>query len=396
MARPPRTRRVLMVSEGYPPKPGGTERQLERLARQLAGTSVHVEIVTPRLFAGTPADEVVDGVRVRRLSFLRIRFLATPTLLLHALLFLLVNVRRFDVLHVHTVSYLALVTVLVGHACRRPIVLKAAGWWELEGVLNHARRRELVTRVSLAILRRASAWIAVSRELKQAMLAAGIPAARVHLLPNGVDTTRFAPAGREASRRHLGLAPDGVRVVFVGRLVPEKELATLLEAWKVVTDKVEGAWLDLVGSGPLAGELAKQSRRLGIADTVVFHGERPGVERYLQAADCFVLPSSVEGMSNALLEAMATGLPVVATRIGGTEQLVTDGVNGWLVSPGDADELARAICAVLGDATRARQNGARGRRRVESRYGIERIAARYVAMYDALSGAAGRRRGRAP
>src|SRR5262249_34746824 len=227
------------------------------------------------------------------------------------------------------------------------------------------RRGRLDMRIALALLRRADVWIALSEELRQAMLQAGVPPNRGHLLPNRVHTAPDTPGSRGDARPQLGIATEGRHVVFVGRLVAEKGLSTLLRGWQAIAREIGAAHLHLVGEGPLRRDLVDESRRLGTSDTVTFHGEQPNVIAFLHAADCFVLPSTIEGMSNALLEAMAVGLPLVATRIPGTEALVEDGRNGVLVPANDAQELAQAVITLLKDRGRAAALGASARAFIE-------------------------------
>ena len=213
------------------------------------------------------------------------------------------------------------------------------------------------------------------------MRQAGVAADLIRYLPNGVDTARFRPGDRRAARQRLGMEVDRPRVVFVGRLDPVKALPSLLRAWRTVVEKEPRALLDLVGDGDLQSELQTMARTLGLDRSVLFHGRREDVLPYLQAADCFVLPSSSEGLSNTLLEAMAAGLPVVATRVSGSEDIVVSGRNGFLVSPGDQDDLSRQILAILGDPQLARRLGITARKQIMEAFSIERVAKNYQALY---------------
>jgi glycosyltransferase involved in cell wall biosynthesis len=261
-------------------------------------------------------------------------------------------------------------------------VLKAAGWWELErGIFSERQKRRLDMRLCLAVLRHAGAWIAVNPELREAMLLAGVAPGRVHLVPNGVDTDRLCPGPSAGVRDRLRFSRDGPHVLFIGRLVKEKDLTTLLRAWRVVLQAQPLAHLHIVGNGPLRAALEAEGRQLGIAERVIFHGEQTDVLSYLRAADCFVLPSTIEGMSNALLEAMAVALPIVATRIPGTEAVIEHGRSGVLVPVADAAALAQAIAALLGDPAQATALGAAARARVHTNFGIERIADVYQRLY---------------
>jgi glycosyltransferase involved in cell wall biosynthesis len=166
----------------------------------------------------------------------------------------------------------------------------------------------------------------------------------------------------------------------VGGLRQQKGLPGLLEAFARVPAPAE---LCLVGDGPERALLERRARDLGIAERVRFAGLVDDPSPYYARAGAFVMPSWAEGLSNALLEAMAFGLPVVATRIGGNVDLVEDGVNGLLVEPGDPDGLASALARVLGDEALAGRLGAAARRTVLDGYTMERAAERYLDLYRA-------------
>jgi glycosyltransferase involved in cell wall biosynthesis len=297
--------------------------------------------------------------------------------LLRAGFFLLTEGRRFHVFHVHTLNSLAVLATIIGKLLGKAVVLKAVGAWELdEGVLNPVRHRQLLSRWQLAILKQADAWVAVSEHLHGAMMAAGVPPGRIVTIPNGVDIIHFTPQ-KIASTRQATIP----QVIFVGRLVKEKGLPILLQAWVTVSQRVKDAVLHVVGGGPLKLELQTLADRLGIVASVRFYGRQEAVLPFLQASQLFVLSSHVEGLSNTLLEAMAVGLPVVATRISGSEDVVLGGENGLLVPPGDAAALAEAIVSLLNDAVRAEAMGQRGRQLVEQRYSLAHITDNYVQLY---------------
>ncbi|MGE0682656.1 MAG: glycosyltransferase family 4 protein [Candidatus Binatia bacterium] len=279
--------------------------------------------------------------------------------------------------HVHAINSLAVMSTIIGKLLGKAVVLKAVGAWELDdGVLNPVRQRQLLYRWQLAILKQADAWVAVSDHLHGAMIAAGVPPCRIVTIPNGVDIIHFTPGKSVATQT----API-LQVIFVGRLVKEKGLPILLQAWVTVSQCVKDAALHIVGGGPLKLELQTLADRLGVVASVHFHGHQQMVLPFLQSSQLFVLSSYVEGLSNTLLEAMAVGLPVVATRISGSEDIVLVGENGLLVPPGDAEALAEAIMSILRDPTRAAIMGQRGRQLVEQRCGLAHITDNYVQLY---------------
>ncbi len=204
---------------------------------------------------------------------------------------------------------------------------------------------------------------------------------------NGVDMEKFQP--RAAQARDVlpaGFAgPDAVVVGTVGRLSGEKDQATLVRAFVDATIQASGVPLRLVliGDGPLRGDLENLIRDSGVIDQVWMAGNRKDVPDLLRALDIFVLPSLGEGISNTILEAMACGVPVVATRVGGNPELVHDGRTGYLVAPANPTQMARAITHYATHQNDARAHGAAGRERVVRDFSMDNMVARYMAVYDA-------------
>jgi glycosyltransferase involved in cell wall biosynthesis len=209
----------------------------------------------------------------------------------------------------------------------------------------------------------------------------GIPRSKTLVLPNGVDLPAAASLPEQAqARATLGLPLEGLLVASVARLNPVKRLDVLLQALALV----EEAKLVLVGDGPERGRLEALAESLGISGRVHLAGYREDVWPWLAACDVFALSSEWEGMPNAVLEAMAAGLPVVATRVGGTPDVVVEGVTGYLVPSDDPLALARALKALIRDSGLRYQMGAAGRHRVEERFSVERMVERTQALYEEL------------
>ncbi len=210
----------------------------------------------------------------------------------------------------------------------------------------------------------------------------GLGAARLRCLPNGVDMLRFSPATpgeRARVRAELGLAPDAYAFACVARLEPVKRHGDLLAAFARLTDPA--ARLLLVGGGSQLEPLKAEAGRLGISARVSFLGERSDIERLLQASDAFVLCSETEGSSNAVLEAMACGLPVVASAVGGNPEAVDHGRSGLLVAAHAPEQLAAAMQELLDDRKRSAAFGRAGRIRVATEFSIAAMVAKYDALY---------------
>ena len=194
------------------------------------------------------------------------------------------------------------------------------------------------------------------------------------MIPNGVDTERFAPI--EAAS---GQGP--VRLLFVGRVVRQKGLDVLLDALALLP-QTACFELTIAGDGPLRAEMVDRAARLGLAGQVRFAGwvGREDMPDLLGHADAFVFPSRDEGMPNAVLEAMAAGLPVAATRIAGNEELVVDGETGFLVPSEAPAALAAVLTRLIGDRTLCRRLGAAGREKAVREYSWRTVAERYSAL----------------
>lgn len=228
--------------------------------------------------------------------------------------------------------------------------------------------------------------VAVSVATRDALRRAGWRGATgIEVIPNGVDTERFRPRERAAWETLPGCRAGEQVIGVVARLAPEKDHATLLRAFREVAARNSLARLVLVGDGPLRRELERQADVLGIWPRVTFLGDRADVADLLPRIDLFWLPSRREGLSLVLLEAMACGLPVVATRVGGNSEVVLPGWTGWLVPPGDPRALAEALLALLADPERRRAFGRAGRQRVVAAFRRDQMIARYEALYRRLA-----------
>jgi glycosyltransferase involved in cell wall biosynthesis len=238
----------------------------------------------------------------------------------------------------------------------------------------------------------ADALLGPSPAIERELIAAGYPRDRIRYLPNGVAVRPPRQASeRQEARRALAeadgvfaLAPDAPLVVYTGRLHEMKGLDHLLSAWPAVLARHPGARLWLVGEGPFRPRLIEQIENLGLSTSVLLAGLYDDVEDFLLAADVFVLPSLEEGMSLALLEAMAAGLPVVASSIAANALLVEDGRQGRLVAPGDSAALAAALAGLLEQPDAAARLGSRARERVEARFSIARMVEAHLELFDRL------------
>lgn len=294
---------------------------------------------------------------------------------------------------VHTRNLAALEAQVPAWVAGVPVRVHGEHGWDVSDPHGQRRRYKLMRRLYRPFV---TQYIALSSHLASYLESSvGVAGARVERICNGVDVGRFRPrvAGRESLPDGPFRDPGLCVIGSVGRLQPIKDPLSLLRAFvRLVSHDAafaERARLMIVGDGPLRGELEAEVARAGLGDKVWLAGERSDVPAALRAMDVFVLPSRAEGISNTILEAMACGLPVVATRVGGNAELVVAGETGALVPPDDSAALAEAIARYVEAPDLAQRHGLAGRWRVEHEFSLDGMVARYGALYEALLGEAG-------
>jgi sugar transferase (PEP-CTERM/EpsH1 system associated) len=283
---------------------------------------------------------------------------------------------------VHSRNWAAFDAVVAARLARVPIVVHGEHGRDIsdpDGL--HARRNRLRRLCSPLISR----FVAVSADLRRWLIErVRITERKVVHISNGVDTARFTPGSHVTSRVALGFPADDVIVGTVARLDPVKDHAGLIRAFALTLQNHPDATLVIVGDGPCRPDLERLTASLGLDGRVRFLGERRDIAELLQTMDVFVLSSVAEGISNTVLEAMATGLPIVATAVGGNPELVEEGVNGFLVPRTTPAALASALGTYLDDPTLRALHGKSSRQRALDVFDLERMRRAYTALYADL------------
>lgn len=250
---------------------------------------------------------------------------------------------------------------------------------------SNRRNRRWQYMLERATARWADAFTSVSwGSLRFASEHEGVPLDKTRVIPNGIDLASWRTPPRDVARRMLDVPPDDFVIATVGRLHAQKGHKYLLRAAVETLSKQPNATFLIAGYGPLREKLEARAKKLGIARRVRFLGYRRDVERVMAAANVFVLPSLWEGMSNAILEAMAAARPVIATSVDGNSEEVADKETGLLVPPADAPALAEAILRLARDPERATRLGRAGRRRVEELFSLKKMTDAYLDFYAQL------------
>jgi glycosyltransferase involved in cell wall biosynthesis len=354
---------------------GGTEQMVATLASSLDPARVHCEVATLDR-AGPVATRLDDaGVRVWSLGGGASGFARLAR-----------RVRRegYDVVNAYGFKP-SLVCRLVTPRSRTAVVVGVRGQHVADVLCDPARIDSRLSRLVLAAeratQRRVDAYDANSQGAAELLAGAGIQRERIRVIPNGVDLGRFA-----SRERPVGSAPV-VRIVCVARMTPIKRHVDLLEAAAALARGDTPFELVLVGGGEMLDEVRVRTRELGLESHVQAPGalDGDGVRTVLAGSDVFCLPSLSEGQPGSVMEAMASGLPVVGTDVNGTRDVVVHGVTGLLVPAGQPDELASALAELVADRARMAALGAAGRDRIASEFTLERMVERKQDLYLELA-----------
>lgn len=354
---------------------GGAETQLVRLATRLKARGWEVKVVSmlpPQAYV-----EELEGARIPVETLGMRRGVPDPRALLR-----LVRILRREQPQVLT-SFMYHANVLgrlAGRLAEVPVVVSSIRNENFGGPW-----RDKVMRLtdSMADVTTINSCLAAEAVVRRGV----VPPGRLRVIPNGLEVERYRKnsEARRQARQQLGLEDSDFLWLAVGRLEIQKDYPTLLRAFVRVSSVSPLAQLRIAGQGPLREDLQVLVSNLGIAERVRFLGVRADIPDLLSAADAFVLSSAWEGLPNVVMEALAAGKPVVATRVGGVPELVEEGKSGFLVPPKDPEALARAMLRLMDLSLEERlRMGERGRRHIEENYSLERVVDQWEALYKEL------------
>lgn len=395
--------RLLVLTPYYFPVVGGVETHTRQIVRALCADGFDIVVVTKRLSSGEAQPDALDGVRIARVRPAGPRAgWAKWAMILPATAAMLRLGRSIDVIYCPDYRGIGLAALAAGRWLGKPVVLETG----VTGILSCANWDPALRRVGIdggsrlgrwlkwplhRLYRSADAYPCITREIEREALEAGVAPERVHYLPYGVDLTRFrppAPGEREAIRTGLGWPRDRTIVLYVARLSVEKGLLDLIAAWRQLD--VPSALLMVVGpdmtghhldAGPAARRLVAEA---GIGDRVVFHGPTADPAPLYRAADVFVQPSHWEASPAAVVEAMASGLPVVASRVGGMAEYLVDDVNALFCEPKAPDTLAGPLARLVANAGVRRRLADAAHATAAREFDADRLHARYAQLFRDL------------
>ncbi len=374
--------KVLFIIRYFHPFVGGTEKQALSLASHLVANGIDVTILTSRFRYSWPRAEHIQNVRVIRVPSPRIKVIGAMVFLTCLACYLIRYKNHYSIIHTFQIGYTSFMSILLALVLRIPSLIKLASSG-CGGDIQRARRTTW-GKLFLLMAKKATRIIAVSESVKKELMEEHVHSAVIESIANGVDLELYEPyMDKLAMRRRLKI-PDKKTIIFTGRLSPEKGVDFLLRSFAQLVQS-QPCQLVIIANGPEKRNLVRLIAEHNLDGSVLLISSMKEVAPYLKASDLFVLPSRFEGLSNALLEAMACGLPVISTRVGGSRDNIKDGVNGLIVEIDATDQLRDAMERVLCDRQLAATLGANARAAVEAKHDMKGIANAYINLYRDLN-----------
>lgn len=388
--------RVCVISPLYHTSLGGVGRQALALTEKLESLGVKIFVIARemkcvpkcvfssripvyRAWALRPHVHILEEMSLSNLM-ISLSFCFSMALILFK------KRKEYDLVHFHGASLPLITNILPLKLYGKKVVAKvaSANQGTEAGSLRH--KYSLFGQMLIQTLKKVDCFVATSKEIKKGLLNDGYNQNRIISIPNFVDQGVFHPSNKELrNQAHKDFGFSGETIVtFTGRLVEGKGVGVLLAAWGKVVVDFKNVCLLVLGKGPFESRLKKQCQNLRIEKNIRFLGLVNNVRKYLAMSDIFVFPSFQEGFPNSVLEAMACGLPVIATRIGGVVDVIKNEENGLLVEPGNVDQLADALKKLISDTEHASALGKNAIKTVRENYDINVIANKYIDLYAGL------------
>ena len=376
---------VCMLVTNIDAPTGGIQKNSRLLLSKLNEQGVRT-FVCARNYYRLPRNETVNGTEFHRSPVLGASLAVNGILyLIDAFVWLIRNRNRYDVLHCQQMFGPTMVAAVASLIVGKPIVTRVTTIGEL-GEVKYIKQMAFSS-IRLKLVRRVTRWVALTKEMKSELLTLDIPEERIKVIHNSTEIPEgeaFDPANKIRLREELGLGQQKVGV-YVGRLSEEKNLDVLVDAWKKVNERFPDAKLLLVGAGGdfrnVEAQLKEQVRKFGLEGTILFLGHVANAKDYVLASDVFVLPTRTEGMSNALVEALACGATVVATDIPANREICSHEKNALLVPVGNEEALTDAILRVFDSPELSLKLASTARSDAIADLSVETMVDKYMDLY---------------
>lgn len=368
--------RILFVIDSLFPGLGGAESQAIKLAQALKARDIHVEYIAPRVVKDGYSESELDGIPLTFIDYPHVKLIGSVVLMFKFASFLLKRRGEYDCMHIHVTRLLAATAGVVRPYSNIPIITKISGFFEFEGgVLDQRKRLYPINALMRLAMRNVDFVQTISVQTRAKLIDAGFRDDQIALIPNGIDTSVSASPMPN---------PDIFTIGYCGRLREVKGVHILLDGFAKCREQHPDAAIKLVlaGSGIAEKELRAQVEALGIASDVEFLGAIDDTASFYSTLDLYVQPSFAEGLPNSVIEAMHAARAVVATDIGGNQDLVEEGLSGHLFPAGDSDKLGELLDKCYVNKQDNIQMGINGRTVIEEQFAMDSVIDRLVGVYS--------------
>jgi len=362
--------KIAILVSAFPPKwLAGTEIATYNIAKHLARRGHEVHVITS-LDAGLPKESTEEGFYVHRIFWRKIRFAGAISFWIKV--FLILRKVNPDMVHAQSIG-ICMPAFIAKKLLRKPYVV----WGRGSDVYLPGK---FIKSISKLVLKNANTAIALTEDMKREMQK--LCDRDILVIPNGIDLEKFKNLSRKDLRKRLKIKDNEKIITFVGTLRPVKGVKYLIKAMELIIKKNENVKLMLVGDGEEREELESLVEELDLKECVKFIGrvQNEEIPQYMAASDVFVLPSLSEGFPVVTLEAMASGLAIIATSVGGLPEIVEDGENGFLVEPKNPKEIAKKVLLILG-SDELRENISKKNKEKVKEYGWECVIEQVECIY---------------
>lgn len=357
---------------------GGAENFAREFVLNLKKRNVKIKVITTRNFYFKQGEKFYHGVRVIQLYTPRVRILGTIMYYLSLSLYLASHYTEYDIIQSFFLKHSSFISIILGKLFKKKVFCRV----ECSGNFGDLKALKKVpfSFIFFNVFKKSKGIIVLSKEMRKELEDYGFNRKILFLIPNGVNVEKFKPSiDKEIAKKELGFENRKI-VIFVGRLNVQKGLEYLLEAFRKID--ISGKLLIILGEGTLKEKLQKRAEEIGINDKVWFGGNRENVVPYLQASDVFVLPSLSEGLPIALLEAMACGLPVIVSKVGGNIDIVENEINGYIIEPRNTEQIKIYLEYILKNKEKADLMSKRNREKIVENYSCEVVVEKYLKLYS--------------
>lgn len=371
------TRPVLFVVDSYLPGFGGAELQSVLLARTLREQGIEVHFVAPRLIKELPVDDEIEGFKLTRISYPRVKFLGAMLLMWQFSRYMIRHKDDYCFIHVHITKLLATCLGVVKPHLSAKVMTKISGHAEFTGgILDTSKKTNPAYKVMSHYIRKLDYVQTISIYTREKLLSQGFREEQIVQIPNAVEVSSF-PDPECFTNEH-----DPLVIGFCGRIREVKGLELLVQALSYLDQKTgTKVVVRIAGDGDYRSTIEELTVDLGVVDKVEFLGVVKDVPNFLKNLDIYVQPSYAEGLSNSVLEAMSASLPVVASRISGNVDLVGHEETGYLFESGDSHELSVCLESLINSRQNRLRMGVNGKARVMQGYSAESVSGRLKELY---------------